>query len=284
MPTEVDLSQSYGFSSSHVWMWELDHKESWVPKNWCFWTVVLKNILESPLDCKEIQPVHPKENQSWTFIGRTDSEAETPIIWPPDAKNQLIGKKPWCLERQKAKGKQRMTWLDSTSDSMDMNLSKLEKIVEARGTWGPAAHGVAKSQTWRQFSSVAQLCPTLCDPVNCSTPASLTITNCWSLLKLTSIQSVMPPNHLIFCHPLLLQPSICPSFRVFSNESAFRIRWPNYWSFSFSINPSNEHPGLIFRMDWLALLGVQRTLRSLLQHHSSKASILWCLAFFTVPL
>ena len=87
-------SQSYGFSSSHVWMWELDYKGSWAPKNWCFRTVVLEKILESPLDCREIQPVHPKGNQSWIFIGRTDAEAETPIHWPPDAKNQLIRKDP----------------------------------------------------------------------------------------------------------------------------------------------------------------------------------------------
>ena len=88
------LSQSYGFSSSHVWMWELNYKESWAPKNWCFWTVVLEKTLESPLDCKEIQPVHLKGNQSWIFIGRTDAEAETLILWPPDVKNWLIGKDP----------------------------------------------------------------------------------------------------------------------------------------------------------------------------------------------
>ena len=87
-------SQSYGFSSSHVWVWKLDYKESWVPKNWCFWTVVLEKTLESPLDCKEIQPVHPKGNQSWIFIGRTDPEAETPVLWPPDAKNWLTEKDP----------------------------------------------------------------------------------------------------------------------------------------------------------------------------------------------
>ena len=87
-------SQCYGFSSSHVWMWELDCKESWVLKNWCFWTVVLEKTLESPLDCKEIQPVHPRGNQSWIFIGGTDAEAETPVLWPPDAKNWLIGKDP----------------------------------------------------------------------------------------------------------------------------------------------------------------------------------------------
>ena len=89
-------SQSYGFSSSHVWMWELDYKENWVLKNWCFWTMVLEKTLESPLDCKEIQPVHPKGNQSWTFIGRTDAEAETPMLWPPNAKNWLLRKDPYA--------------------------------------------------------------------------------------------------------------------------------------------------------------------------------------------
>ena len=126
-----------------------------------------------------------------------------------------------------------------------------------------------------QFSSVAQLCLTLCDPTNCSTlQASLSITNSQSLPKLMSIESVMPYNHLILCCSLLLPPSIPPSIRVFSNQSALHIRWPNNWSFSFNISPSNEHPGLIsFRMDWLDLLPVQGTLTSL-QHHSLKASTL----------
>ena len=115
--------------------------------------------------------------------------------------------------------------------------------------------------------------------------ASLSITNSWSLCKLMSIESVMPPNHLILCRPLLLLPSIFPRIRVFSNKSALHIRWPKYWSFSFNISLSNEHPGLIFfRMDWLDLLGVQGTLKSLLQHHSSKASVLWRSAFLTVQL
>ena len=114
--------------------------------------------------------------------------------------------------------------------------------------------------------------------------ASLSITNFWSLLKLMSIESVMPSNHLILCHPLLLPPSIFPSIRVFLNESALRIRWPKYWSFSFNISPSSEHSGLIsFRVDWLDLLSIQRTLKSL-QYHSSKALILWCSAFFIVQL
>jgi len=114
---------------------------------------------------------------------------------------------------------------------------------------------------------------------------SLSITNSQSLLKLLSIESVMPSNHLILCHLLLFSPSIFPSIKVFSNESALCIRWPKYWSFSFNISPPNEHSGLIsFRMDWLDLLAVQGTLKSLLQHHSSKASILLCSAFFIVQL
>ena len=113
--------------------------------------------------------------------------------------------------------------------------------------------------------------------------ASLSITNSQSLLKLMSVESVMPSNHLVLCCPLLLPPSIFPSIRVFSNESVLHIRWPKYWSFSFSISPSNEHSKLIsFRMDWLDLLAVQGTLKSLLQHHSSKASILQCSAFSVV--
>ena len=122
-------------------------------------------------------------------------------------------------------------------------------------------------------------------PWTAARQASLSITNSQSLLRLTSIESVMPSNHLILCHPLLLLPSLFPSFRVFSNQSALRIRWPKYWSFSFSISPSSEHPGLIsFRMDWLDLLAVQGTLKSLLQHHSLKASVLRRSAFFTVQL
>ena len=115
--------------------------------------------------------------------------------------------------------------------------------------------------------------------------ASLSITNSWSSLRLMSIKSVMPSSHLILCHPLLLLPSIFPRIKVFSSESALHIRWPKYWSFSFNISPTNEHPGLIsFRMDWLDLLVVQGTLKSLLQHHSSKASIVWRSAFFIVQL
>ena len=121
--------------------------------------------------------------------------------------------------------------------------------------------------------SVAQPCPTLCNPMDCSTPGFPSIS--WSLLKLMSIESVMPFNHFILCRPLLLPPSIFPSIRVFSNESVLRIRWPKYWSFSFNISPSSEYSGLIsFRIDWFDHFAIQGTLKSLLQHHSSKTSII----------
>jgi len=138
-----------------------------------------------------------------------------------------------------------------------------------------------------QFSSVQLVSRVwlFVTPWTAACQASLSITSSWSLLKLISIESVMPSNHLILCHPLLLLPSIFPSIKVFSNESALCMRWPKYWSFSFNISPSNEHSGLIFfRMDRLDLLAVQGTLKSLLQHHSSKASILRCSAFFIVQL
>jgi len=121
--------------------------------------------------------------------------------------------------------------------------------------------------------------------MDCSMPGSQSITNSWSLLKLMSIDLVMPSNHLVLCCPLLLLPSTFPSIMVFSNESVLHNRWPKYWNFSFNISPSNEYLGLSpFRMDWFDLLGVQGTLKSLLQHHSSKASILQCSAFFIVQL
>ena len=136
-----------------------------------------------------------------------------------------------------------------------------------------------------QFSSVTQLCPTLWDPMNRNTPGLPVHYQSRSSPKPMSIELVMPFNHLILCHPLLPLPSILPSIRVFSNESALCIRWPKYRSFSCSISPSNEHPGLIsFRFDWLDLLAVRGTLKNLLQHHSSEASIFRCLAFFIVQL
>ena len=152
----------------------------------------------------------------------------------------------------------------------------------------PALHaGSLPSEPWVQFSSVQSLSRVrlFATPWMAAPQASLSITNSQSLLKLMSIESVMPSSHLILCHPLLLLPPIPPSIRVFSNESTLRMRWPKYWSFSYSISPSNEYSGLIsFRMDWLDLLAVQGTLKSLFQHHNSKASIFWCSAFLTVQL
>ena len=139
--------------------------------------------------------------------------------------------------------------------------------------------------SYYQFSPVTQSCLILCDPMDCSTLGLPVHHQLLELIETHVHWVVMPSNHLIFCHPLLLPPLIFPSIRVFPNESVLHIRWPKYWNFSFSISPSNEYSGLIsFRMDGLDLLAVQGTLRSLLQHHSSKASILQCSAFFTVQL
>ena len=147
------FSQSHGFSSSHVWMWELDCEESWAAKNWCFGTVVLEKTPQSPLDCKKIQPVHPKGNQSWIFFGRTDAEAETPILWPPDAKSWLTEKTLMLgkIEGRRRRGWQRMRWLDGITDG----LSRLRELVRDSEAWHAAVHGVTKSRT--QVSNLTEV-------------------------------------------------------------------------------------------------------------------------------
>ena len=142
-------SQSYGFSSHHIWMWELDYKEGWAPKNWFFWTVVLEKTLESPLDCKEIKPDNPRWNQSWVFIGRTD-ETEAPVPWPHDVKSWVIGKTLMLgnIEGRRRSGQKSMRCMYGITSSVDMSLSWLQEMLQDREAWFAAVHGVAKNWTW----------------------------------------------------------------------------------------------------------------------------------------
>ena len=153
-PLTLPSSQGYGFSSGQVWMWELDCEESWALKNWCFWTVVLEKTLESPLDCKEIQPVHSEGDQPWDFFGGNDAKAE---LWPPHAKSWLIEKTLMLggIGGRRRRGRQRMRWLDGITNSMDMNFGELRELVIDREAWRVAIHRVTKS--WRQLCNWTEL-------------------------------------------------------------------------------------------------------------------------------
>ena len=175
-------SQSYGFSSGHVWMWELDCEESWVLKSWCFWTVLLEKTLESPLDCKEIQPVHPKGDKSWVFTGRTDAEAETLVLWHPHAKSWLIGKDPdagrdWGQE--KGRTEEEMAGWHHGLDRHEFEWTP--RVCDGQGglaccnSWGWKESDTTEQLNWTCFllclhASLLQACPTLCNPVDCSLP------------------------------------------------------------------------------------------------------------------
>ena len=159
------------------------------------------------------------------------------------------------------------------------------KFYGLKSLVGYSSWGRKESDTTKRLHFHFSSCLTLCNPIHCRCQVSLSFTISQSLLKLMSIESMMPSKHLIHCYPVLLLPLIFPSIRIFSNTSALHIRWPKYWSFSFSISPSNAYSGLIsFRIHWFELFAVQGTFKSLLQHHSLKASILRCSAFFMVPL
>ena len=200
-------------------MWELDCKEGWALKKWCFWTLVLEKTLESPLDSKEIQPVHPKGNQSWIFIGRTDVKAETPIIWPPDGKNWLIGKdldagKDGRQEEKRATEDEMVDSINGDEFEQTQGDSEGQGSLACCSPWGRKELDTTEGRNkWYLI------------------PLSSSVS--WSLLKFMSIESITLSSHLILCCPLLLLSSIFPSIRVFSTESALHVRYQRFMDLKY---------------------------------------------------
>ena len=274
-------------------MWELDCEESWALKNWCFWTVVLEKTLESPLDFKEIQPVHSEGDQPWDFFGGNDAEIETPVLWPPDAKSWLIGKDPdagrdWGQE-EKGTTEDEMVgwhhWLDGHEFGWTLGVGDGQGGLACWDSWGCKESDTTERLNWTELNWTEQekvntslkghnassyhnrkrqwvknkllkmwsgccFCFSaakffnLFDPMNCSTQTSLSFSTSWSLLRLISIESMMPSNHLILFCPIFPALNLSQHLDL-SNESALHIRWPKYWSF--------QHQSFewIFRVDFL---------------------------------
>ena len=274
-------------------MWELDYKESWAPKNWCFWLWCWRRLLRVPWTAKrssqsilkEISPEYSLEgptlmlklHYSGHLMQRTDSLGKTLMLGKIEGRRRR-GHRGWDSWMASPTW-WTWVWLSSRGWWWTGKPSALQSMGLQR-----VGHDWATQLNWVIYFIVvlaAKLCPTLCISVACSTPG-LPVHHRLPELAQTHVHWVMmPSNRLILCCPLLLPPSIFPR-RVFPNESVLCIRWPKYWSFSFSISPSSEYSGISFRMDWLDLLAGQGTLKSLLQHHSAKGPILQHSAFFIV--
>ena len=275
-------------------MWELDCEESWVLKNWCFWTVVLEKTLESPLYCKDIQPVHSEGDQPWLFFGGNDAKAETPVLQATSCKELTHCKRLWCPEGLGAGGEGD----DRGWDGWMASLTRWMRVWVNSGSWWwtrrpgmlwfmgsqRVGHDWATELNWTVLPILVVIqslsCILLFDSVDCSMPSS-SLLHYLSEFAQIHIHSIN--DTLILCCPPSPLPLVSPSIRIISNEWALHIRWRKYWSFSFNISPPNEYSGLIsFRIDWFDILAVQGFLKSLLQLHNLKASVLWHSAFFMV--